>query len=1048
MKEQYIDLAVGILGRAPSPVELTEWDGRTLEEVGLSLMATDEASARFDAADSEGFMINAYQALFGRLPDVAGLNYWLNDLEQGVMSLDNAVVNLLAGARAETGNPNDATVADARAQAAAQYIARVEAGEEAYSADAAAAAVSAVSRESVADPDLEPAAEDLFNPDADDDKDDEDDSPAPGDEDDAEEEDDADSGGSVTPTPPPAPEPTFRVAENEQGVVTFSGTATGNITFVTAENVATFSRGGITAVNAVEMTEGTEIVITDGQTLSLTAEQADDLTITGDGSVIATALDDSDADLSGVDTNTVQLDTNGDGITFNGTLGDRGYDIVGGGTLDLTSATLNTTFELQGGSNLVLLATQVGNEGNTVVTQSGTKGTLIVEKLQDQADADFAGVAVDTVLKLVEHVDFVGEFNTTAQVTVEGPHTLDIRGLSVPTSVPGSFVVAEAANIRMDQEQGNTLAVSGDGKIRISLSEFGAATGIDNDADFGDITVDAELILEDDAITFGGSLGASNVAVSGSGRTLTLHEMANIDAVDTFTLFHVGTTLELSAAHADGLIIDGAGSVIVTDLGATPAANLSGITAHTTVELSANSVFSGTLMENAAVNVTGDYMLDITAMDIGDLPDEFVLDGTNIRLTEAQFKELNVTGDGSLSVVDVTTDNGDFSERDLIDLLGSGDTIEFAGGSAVLDLANFDAVFGTGVASVTGDIITVNGTDGDDIINASGQSARFILNGGAGNDILIGGESADFFTGGDGKNTFAFSQEDVLSGTDVIADFTKDNDTIRVDLSGSHVDGSVLQKQNGLGSLNWSAFKVGNLLIDQWSEHSTEYLYIFAEDIPDRGWGQGTIRIDIGKGNDIQRSDFSFELTGTDGNDTLIGGDGDDVITGGAGRDTLTGGAGDDIFIFDGALGSGDRDNIVTDFVDGANVIDFTMLASGGTDIIADDFQSVGVAGAAVSASGGFSFIFDDSSSDNTAESLSEEDVAAFLADVDGASNAFQFSSSNNVLYVAVTDGTDAGIFLADDQNGDTVIDAGDLELIVTLQGVTTVTAADLVDFA
>ncbi|MBZ0329351.1 DUF4214 domain-containing protein [Halomonas sp. ANAO-440] len=874
-----IDLAVATLGRAPSPSEVEGWlarievDALSYAQLAAELLDSDEGQARFPAQDSDvDFLLNAYQQLFDRVPDVEGMDYWQAQLSEGNIEPGTLLAVLLAGARSDTGNPNDAAVVNARAQAAADYLADVDAGQAAYSEEAAVAAVAAVTRDAVADPALEPAAEDLFDPGQ-----------------------DEDTGNGVTPPPTPTPAPTFSVAEDEAGAVTFSGTATGTITFTLEEGGATFSRGGVTATTTVDMTNDTHIVVAEGQTLHLTAAQANGLVIVPD--------------------------------------------------------------------------------------THPTDGEAIITDLADTPDADLSGIAVSTTIQMeganpAAKLAFTGSFNANANVTFTSPEQLvelDITEATLPAhGVDGNkFEIGSRVQLTLTDEQADARPIE--------------------------------------------ALNASHIVV-----------VIGSDSI----------IADLSSIH------------------------LSDSTAEMTLSLTGDVVFSGSFPADEVITVRGEYRLDITGVDIGDLPNAFVLDGTSLRLTEAQAKALEINGADALAVTDVTTQDGDFVERAFIDQLGSGDSIEFAGGNAELDIANFDAVFGTpgaGVATTAGDTITVNGTDDDNVIDASGQQARFILNGGEGNDVFIGGEGADTYIGGGGENAFSFTGDDVYNRevliggrkavNGMINDFSRGTDTLKVALSGSHIDGSHIQSVNGTGGFNWETLKAGNVLINRWTEYPTQYVYILTQDATGHQDSRNeAILLDISGG--INLADLSYNLTGTAGDDVLVGGAGNDTINGGAGSDLLTGGTGDDIFIFDGAVGSGDRDNLITDFGNGANLINFSTVASDGTGITADTFQAVGVSEGAETAGGGFAFVFDASASNNTAETLSEADVAAFLADVDGGGSAFEFSNSDNILYVAVSDGTDTGIFLANDQNGDTVIDAGDLELIVTLQGVTEITAADLADFA
>jgi Ca2+-binding RTX toxin-like protein len=306
---------------------------------------------------------------------------------------------------------------------------------------------------------------------------------------------------------------------------------------------------------------------------------------------------------------------------------------------------------------------------------------------------------------------------------------------------------------------------------------------------------------------------------------------------------------------------------------------------------------------------------------------------------------------------------------------------------------------------------------GDDTIDA-----------GAGDDTITGGAGADTLTGGAGDDTF-----NVDDGTDSVTD-----------LSGS----DVLVVSTG-ATANATVTDDFTATADTENDDGTATLTVendFDVDLEDATVGTAA---DDGYTVDASGNADASTLIGSDADDTLTGGDGNDTIMGGAGADTLTGGAGDDTFVYagDGADGG----DTIDDFNGaGDDKIDFTTNEATGTGIDdADGFADtrVGVGGGAFSPADVFTFVKDGGKS-NTAAGLTDADVAAFLADVDGlGTSSFEFNNADNVLYLAVTDGTDTGVFLADDQNGDTVIDAGDLTQIVELTGVTTVDADDFADF-
>ncbi|MEM9012911.1 MAG: calcium-binding protein [Pseudomonadota bacterium] len=80
----------------------------------------------------------------------------------------------------------------------------------------------------------------------------------------------------------------------------------------------------------------------------------------------------------------------------------------------------------------------------------------------------------------------------------------------------------------------------------------------------------------------------------------------------------------------------------------------------------------------------------------------------------------------------------------------------------------------------------------------------------------------------------------------------------------------------------------------------------------DLSGGAGDDTVTGGRGADV--------LSGDGGNDQLDGGQGADTLDGGAGQDMLTGGSNADTFVF----GRGDGADLVTDFVEGADVLDLS----------------------------------------------------------------------------------------------------------------------------
>jgi Ca2+-binding RTX toxin-like protein len=137
---------------------------------------------------------------------------------------------------------------------------------------------------------------------------------------------------------------------------------------------------------------------------------------------------------------------------------------------------------------------------------------------------------------------------------------------------------------------------------------------------------------------------------------------------------------------------------------------------------------------------------------------------------------------------------------------------------------------------------TINGTNNNDVIDASGTPFAVTINGLGGNDVLTGTGNNDTLNGDAGNDTlFGLGGNDTLNGG-------ADNDTAWGGAGDDTINGN-----DGNDNLN-------------------------GED--------GNDTIDGGIGNDF--------LDGGNNNDTLRGGDGDDVLRGSAGDDNLDGGPGSD----------------------------------------------------------------------------------------------------------------------------------------------------------
>jgi len=438
---------------------------------------------------------------------------------------------------------------------------------------------------------------------------------------------------------------------NAEGTWTFSGAGL----TVTLSEDATLTAGGTLTMAAtavldisgdvdltgVTTTLGT-VTVGAGDSLTLTAAQANGLTVTGAGSVIITALEDTlAADLSGIftsagDTGSVAatLDTTDGDLAFTGNAGVATITVTGDNTLDATGATTapvdrNGTatagdtsddtlpaFVVAAGATLAITASQAGNATGadaTSWTMSVTgEGTTTVEDLALNADADLSGIASTTVTAVTNDVTFTGDLGT-ATVTVN-----DTQTLTAAASVLDGVTIIEA-----DATDG-VVAVTGDA----------------TDVDLSNISVDA-----------------INIAAA-----------ATVENT-TFPTTIEGQTITLSSVQADGETIGGVGAVTINvDETDADAFDLSGVTATTTT-----------------VAFDADYTLDADT-DLGTAAIT-VAAGDTLTAAGGQVSGLTATGAGNLTLTNVALAD------DLTNIAVAGTvTINALGAEFTIDAVNADGV--------------------------------------------------------------------------------------------------------------------------------------------------------------------------------------------------------------------------------------------------------------------------------------------------------------------------------------------------------------------
>jgi len=229
-------------------------------------------------------------------------------------------------------------------------------------------------------------------------------------------------------------------------------------------------------------------------------------------------------------------------------------------------------------------------------------------------------------------------------------------------------------------------------------------------------------------------------------------------------------------------------------------------------------------------------------------------------------------------------------------------------------------------------------TIGNDVVNATSQTAVFTVYASGGNDTITGGSSNDNLYGQDGADTIVGGGGNDLiwgeGGVDSLSGGDGD-DTIIADSTDSLVSGGagvdwVYYIDNGNVVLDAGARGIEVALTGSGADtlNATTQTANFAAYA-----GGGADTITGGTGNDgLFGQDGDDTIAGGNGNDVLLGEGGSDTLNGGAGGDIIAGGAGADTFVYQAGWG-GDS---VLDFQNGVDQFDMTALAANGVTSIAN----------------------------------------------------------------------------------------------------------------
>jgi|GEM_PF-1669801 len=280
-------------------------------------------------------------------------------------------------------------------------------------------------------------------------------------------------------------------------------------------------------------------------------------------------------------------------------------------------------------------------------------------------------------------------------------------------------------------------------------------------------------------------------------------------------------------------------------------------------------------------------------IDLGAGSDAFTVESFEIGL-RGRLTVLGNDGDDSFFIGglngDTVTLGGGAGNDSLFEVQGSRLIIR---NEAIIDLEGGDVLNNVAVLSSI-DMVAAAGTDGDDILDASGFSGTVELTGLDGDDLLIGGQGDDVIHGGNNRDQLIGGPgNDQLFGG-LHADTLSGNQGVDL-IDGQGGADRLLEMASGTMTLTTSQLDTNG---EQDTLQGILSAFLFGEggdDVIDASAFAGWVRLTGGAGNDVLTGGrFSDILDGEGGDDVLFGLSGGDFLFGGNGRDVIEGAAGDD----------------------------------------------------------------------------------------------------------------------------------------------------------
>lgn len=720
-------LYAGYFDRAPDPAGLQFWineidNGRAFNTIAADFAASPEATALYPFLTTPGvsspasFIATIYTNLFNRAPDALGLTYWTDVLADGSVSVADMIEAIINGARDDaTATPPTFDKATLDNKVEVGLYFATETGNiPGFTFDAAAKAAAVEALNGVTNDDATVAA--------------------------GQAEVDAYVAGGVAGD-------VFTLTDSVD-----SPTATANNdTFIGVIDAATPANSTLTAADTVNGLSG-----------------SDTLKVTTTG-IAAAAVDVAgSASISSVETVEIRAVHTG---AFDATL--AGTNVPGLTLVNNALSTNNVTLTaLNDATAIKVTGNGTATNGNTTATYAAaaTSGELTVDA-GVTAGVTAGAIAVNGAGLTSLAITSSGAANTTGAISTTGTPTSVTIDAKTALTTTGLTVGTNAS--------AQSLTISGAGAVTLGALDADFAT-VDASGNSGGVTATLNNLVTgtttggtgNDSFTTAAILTTGSVDAGDGTDTLTIAASAHLTAVTgaKYTNFEIlgvadGVTVDLdNIAGITAVTVNDASNAatIVNDMSATQA----GAVTLTALEddITLNVKGATTINQLDTLNIT---------IDDGDTTLSETISTTGGTITSAGVETLEIVAVDDADIADVSA----MGALTGVTLSGAGDHSFATAGLAANGNTTINASTATGTVTIDASGASVNGLaltgSATGVNTLTGSNQDDVMVGGAAVDSITGGTGDDKMTGGGGADTFVIGAAGSIAGTDLdmIADF-------------------------------------------------------------------------------------------------------------------------------------------------------------------------------------------------------------------------------------------------------------------------------------